>query len=832
MTQIKVFDNTASRFSIEDNKFLIGSSIDGFNNFDISYTGSKVSYLARNVTEIGTEFESGIGTLSSLNNSLYLSRDIIVASSNNDQLVSFSPAGTKTLYTSINEPLIKNGLNNIDTKTSNFIASDYQTIYIVNISNGSVTASLPQTTEINRGLKIGFKLITESDPSSNSFSVQSSNSQLIDGSTNTQSFTTNTYVEYISSGTQWYSLQQDLTVEQGIPKGNTFSIQYNAGGGNFGGNNLKTDINGSLFISDNHLIQANNNVEINKNLNQYDFIVYGDSQNKNLYFSHSGQLGINMPVGYEPQTPLHIIQGQGSESIRVENRQNSNPATLTLFNRPSIVPQSGDITSKLNLSGKNSISSQIDYASIKSKILNSTNGITSGSLEIDIEDNGTTKNIAKLSGNKIILGIDNSDNNNIIIGNNNTVNGENNIILAKNLNASMNDTALFGFSNTNIKINTQSIDLHFDTQPKVSISDNVFIQSDMDVDGNVTANQYILSDNDASTSIAIINNSKIERSYVNLDTLFTGDDSQFIVKTGSHRSQSSDKLKIENNDIVVNSEIKLINNKVLPNSLLVVDENNYLITDTNLTIEDSSLVINSELRLNNMLFDKDNGSAGDVLVNNGSGYVKWSKINALDTIIDGLSMKWNQYNYKVVSVSDTRQQLIMNEVYSDEEFSIGDKIGIITNNITTYKTITDIVINNTQTVITLDSLISGEELSASIYSVNKGGYLSIGLDLNSEEGSTTTVLSNRPNTDTVFNTKKYNINYGIYGAADNYAMFIHGKYDGNNLNESPVVFNGTTPHFIDTNQYATVSINGYTYSRDLKADNIYFDAGIIEFTGV
>lgn len=832
MTQIKVFDNTASRFSIEDNKFLIGSSIDGFNNFDISYTGSKVSYLARNVTEIGTEFESGIGTLSSLNNSLYLSRDIIVASSNNDQLVSFSPAGTKTLYTSINEPLIKNGLNNIDTKTSNFIASDYQTIYIVNISNGSVTASLPQTTEVNRGLKIGFKLITESDPSSNSFSVQSSNSQLIDGSTNTQSFTTNTYVEYISSGTQWYSLQQDLTVEQGIPKGNTFSVQYNAGGGNFGGNNLKTDINGSLLIANNHLIQANNDVEINKNLNSYDFVVYGDTQNKNLYFSHSGQLGINMPAGYEPQTPLHIIQGQGLESIRIENRQNTYPAAVTIFNRPSTIPQSGDITSKLNLSGKNSISSQVDYATIKSKILNSTSGITSGALEIDVEHNGTTKTVTKLSGNQIILGIDNSDNDNIIIGNNNIVSGENNIILAKNLNVNISDTALFGFNNTHIKINTQSIDLNFDTQPKVSISDNVFIQSDVDVDGNITANKYILSDDEQSSSIAIINNNSIERSYVDLDTLFTGDDSQFIVKTGSHQSQSSDKLKIIDSDLVINSDTQLVSSKVLPNSLLIVDENNYLASNTNLTIEESALVVNSELRLTNMVFDKDNGSSGDVLVNDGSGYVKWSKINALDTIIDGLSMKWNQYSYKSVSISDTRQQLIMNEVYLEEEFSIGDKIGIIIDNIATYKTITDLVINDTQTVITLDSLVSGDTSLASIYSVNKGGYLSIGLDLNSEEGSTTTVLSNRPNTDTVFNTKKYNINYGVYGAADNYAMFIHGKYEGNNLNESPVVFNGTTPYFIDTNQYATVSINGYTYSRDLKADNIYFDAGIIEFTGV
>lgn len=832
MTQIKVFDNTASRFTIEDNKFLIGSSVDGFNNFDISYIGSKVSYLARNVTEIGTEFESGIGSISSLNSNIYIIRDIIIASSNNDQLVSFSPAGTKTIYTSINEPLIKNGLNNIDIKTSNFTASDYQTIYIVNISNGSVTASLPATTEINKGLKIGFKLITESDPSSNTLSVQSSNSQLIDNSTNPQSFTTTTYIEYISSGTQWYSLQQDLTVEQGIPRGDTFSVQYNAGGGNFGGNNLKTDTNGSLLIANNHLIKADNNVEINKNLNSYDFVVYGDTQNKNLHFNHGGQLGINMPAGYDPQAPLHIIQGQGLESIRVENRQNTHPATLTLFNRPSVIPQPGDITSKLNLSGKNSISTQIDYASIKSKILNATNGITSGSLEIDIEYNGLPKTVTKLSGDKIILGINNSDNNNVIIGNNNTVLGENNIILAKNLNVNINDTALFGFNNTNIKINTQSIDLNFDTQPKVSISDNVFVQSDINVDGNIIANQYILSDSDQSSSIAIVNNNRIERSYVDLDTLFTGDNSQFIIKTGSHQSQSSNKLRIQNNDLVVDSDTRLISSKVLPNSLLIVDENNYLSSNTNLTIEESALVVNSELRLSSMVFDENNGSSGDVLVNNGSGYVKWSKINALDTIIDGLSMKWNQYSYKNVSISETRQQLVMNEVYSDEEFSIGDKIGIIIDNEATYKTITDLVINDTQTVITVDSLILGETSSASIYSVNKGGYLSIGLDLNSTEGSTTTVLSSRPNTDTVFNTKKYNINHGIYGAADNYAMFIHGKYDGNSLNESPVVFNGTTPHFIDTNQYATVSINGYTYSRDLKADNIYFDAGIIEFTGV
>ena len=188
-------------------------------------------------------------------------------------------------------------------------------------------------------------------------------------------------------------MQQDLNVETGIPRGETYAFQYNAGGGDFGANTISTSADGDLNIGSTTTFRANGKNEINKNYSANDTVIYGSTVNKNLYVSQNGNVGINIPSGYVPQASLQIIQGAGAESIRLENRQTDNSSVFTLFHRPSTNPSSGDVNAVINLAGKDSISSQSNYSVLKSTILNSTNGSTTGGFDVDVQVNGVQKNI-------------------------------------------------------------------------------------------------------------------------------------------------------------------------------------------------------------------------------------------------------------------------------------------------------------------------------------------------------------------------------------------------------------------------------------------------------
>jgi hypothetical protein len=188
-----------------------------------------------------------------------------------------------------------------------------------------------------------------------------------------------------------YSSQNftSLAYEAALPEN---SLQYNVGG-SLSGSNLYIGLNNKLLLGS--PVEQNSRVILptsgsdpvifNNLRTDSDFIVKG-SGDKSFWFLNSGKVGINVPTSALPESvsTLHIINTACGEGIRLENRNQCSPANVTLYNRPQQLPDAGSIVSTINLSSKNSLNQQIEFAQVRGRALSSVTNATSGEFSVAI----------------------------------------------------------------------------------------------------------------------------------------------------------------------------------------------------------------------------------------------------------------------------------------------------------------------------------------------------------------------------------------------------------------------------------------------------------------
>lgn len=860
MSIIKIFDNLANSFSVIANNLQLGAAAAGYNSLNLSHVGSRVAYLARNfLPNNAIEFESGIGTVIADGSTIFITRQSIISSSNNNNLVSFSTAGTKIVYIVPNELNNKNAFNGLINVSSSFNFSDYKATYIVNLNNNNISGVLPPSTIDNAGLIVDIR--TQNTTNNNTLYIVPSGSQTID-SENSLVVVSDDFKRLVSNGSGWISLEQPLVVQTGMPTGDSYSLQYNDGNGGFGGSSVYTNNAGDLLIGDNttptSIIRSSGITEFNKLNNDSDFIVNGVG-GKNLYFDADGKLGINMPTGYLPQVPLHILQNACAESIRVENRHPSNPSVLTLYHKPSTIPANGDIPSKLNLAGKNSASNQVNYASIKGKILNANTGSTLGALVIDIDDGGSELNVVDVSKFYCKIGPNNSaSNNQVVVGKNNTIIGSGNVLVGDNVAYSGNNAAVVGKDNHYIAMNSQGINLYSNgattlniVSGKVGIGKTPVVALDVAGDvstSGITSNSYKYSTSYDIGLLPQMSGQYLVPSNTNINDMFVGNTSGLLVKTGNIESSGLSSVYLSNNVLNIENNISLPN---ISNNYALAVQNSNLVAYSGLALNSSDIIISSPLKLNtSSSYTVDNQNAtlyangyvvasglvidpaspaasGSVLVNAGGGKTSWKELNAYDLVFNGLDISWNKYSRRNATINSSIQITITDSIDTNE-FIAGDILEIIQNGTTYYTTISSKTVVNSNIVLIVPSMPISSG-SASILSTTRGGYMNIAVP----SGVTQNTFSIRPNKDTLFNSGKANINYGIYGASSNYALYINADYADNTLDESQVVVNGSIPYNISGTRYATLTVNGYLYTQDLKVNgSVDIDCGVVVFSGI
>ena len=385
---IYMFDGIGCKVSILQGNFLIGQALSGYSSLSAKHAGCYIPYLVKN----NNFWEVGVGYVKNTPNGIVVERIKIVRSSNNDSIINF-PDNSIDFYIFANESGFSSGFNNVLVRHSDFVVDNIQATYLLDPTNNNITAQLPPVAS-SSNLILEFKIIG----GDYTVYIRTNEGSLFE--TLNQS---NSYLRLVCDGNRWaglntptnislQSLSDDATFSTlSNAGGSVLSFQYNSDGSSFDGGNLYYGSgNKILFGTDtessaHHIIPSsgNGNVIFNSDNTNTNFIVEG-SGSRNLFFDYRGRLGLNIPSGSSPDTILHIINSTCKEGIRLENRSACHPSNITLYYKPSTSISSNTVVAEINLSAKNSVGNQVDYASIDVTAIDTTAGSSKGQLNISV----------------------------------------------------------------------------------------------------------------------------------------------------------------------------------------------------------------------------------------------------------------------------------------------------------------------------------------------------------------------------------------------------------------------------------------------------------------
>ena len=421
---IYIFDSIGCKFSILNGNFLIGQPLVGYSSLNHTHIGSYIPYLVRNKKS----WEVGVGFIRSDNLNIFVERIKIIRSSNNDSKVDFIDEENNTFFVFANESNFNVGFNNVIVKNTDFSIEKIQAIYLIDSSNSSINCSLPDATEV-QNLVVELKSIGY-----NPIFIRNNIDEVL-CSLNEN----NSYIRIVSNGKDWIILNDNkesigvktLSFDSSEtfqtlsnPVGDNLSFQYN-NAGSFAGSQIYYGSGNKLLFGTTSEITAHNvipasgnsNTIFNNDKTSTNFIVQG-SGNRNLFYDYRGRLGLNIPSGSTPDTIVHIINTTCREGLRLENRTACHPANITLYYKPSSDIPSNTTVAEINLSAKNSLGNQVDYATIESKALTVTAGSSKGQLNITVATTdaaGTGVNTISTDPDRTIIGY---SGNNVTVNNN------------------------------------------------------------------------------------------------------------------------------------------------------------------------------------------------------------------------------------------------------------------------------------------------------------------------------------------------------------------------------------------------------------------------------
>jgi hypothetical protein len=419
---ISILDGVCYSFSVNsENKMVLLQSYGGLKELSSKDSNKIIPYLAKDTEKVNGVWEIGLGQLEYADNVFSVSRVRVLSSSNNNESVSFDGVVSSKLYVLANEFNFNTGFQNVLIKNENFTVENVQSIYLLNNNDQDITIDLIDSSD-NINLLLEFKLLHTN--SSHKAYIKKNNSIWLELDSN------KTNCRLVSGGFDWVelseqivseapTLQQEVNLPQtylqaiagsGLPGGDPYSLQFNSSG-SFDGLPVYY-VDNNLLCGGSGINQANTIIPLstsgsmvfnNRNY-QSDFIVKG-SGDKNLYFGYDGKLGINMPVNARPLTALHIVNNSCIEGIRLENRNQCHPANLTLYHKPSTVPATGTIAASINFSGKNSVSQQVNYVQLRSRILNPIAGSTSGEFVVSVDNSGSLVDMLSITNNRFRVAV-------------------------------------------------------------------------------------------------------------------------------------------------------------------------------------------------------------------------------------------------------------------------------------------------------------------------------------------------------------------------------------------------------------------------------------------
>jgi hypothetical protein len=778
---IKIPDNVITSFEVVDGNFILGAPEPTYQGLDQTCIGYHVPYFAKNIL-LGVngpayEWEVGIGKVLT---TTVIDRIKVIKSSSNigvDGFVQFTFGGTKTFAIYQNEYNTNIAFNNVVTATGSFNISNIRSTILVDLAQNNSYAYLPAASG-NDGLVIDFKSYNQN--LDNVLTISPSGSDTIDGSSELLISENNVYTSLISTGSGWAQLKNETNVNFsiegiGLPQGNNFSLQYKVGSGELGGSNLFAINSGLLIGSTNpstaqHVFSSNNdNIINNKSLN-VDFVVKG-SGNKNLKFSSTGKLGLNIPSGYSPNSLLHLVSSNCDATLKIENRNNciDSVPSLVFNHRPTTTVPDNSTVGRVSYTAKNSAGTTTAYSDIRSKAINSTTGYTSGQLIFSVDDTGTLSDILSLDKDKVKININDS---NLIISDGS---------LSGNYTANLTDIycdnlivgSLTGIS-TNILYTTESglisslpIDIN-----KISISGHSHQISDINELSSTISGIYTYTNNAIQNTSGLLNTQISSKIDIASPIFYTGIATSYIDST------TANGAKID-----------------------FVNEN-----------------LEGDWKQNNISIlsaDTTNPSFSGYLLTHNGGSIEWKQFNPYNYIFDGIDIQWKKYLNKNCNILSGGIYVNVAESDITTEFSLQDTIKVSISGTNYLRTISEITSQSTYTTISLNESVPVVG-SGTIFSISKGGYLELSVDPVTAPGvSPKNIISSRPFQDTIFNSTSANLGFRVY--SNNANPIINVLSSGN------MVINGSNPRGSGT----ALTVNGSLYANNFQLGEVAVPSGYI-----
>jgi|TARA_B100001094_G_scaffold311362_1_gene346930 hypothetical protein len=455
----KVFDSIGFNFKFKDGVFVVQKPLNGYNSLNSSHVGYYIPYIVRSYGESNIIYEVGVGYVDLQGDDIIVKRDRVVRSSSNDEPINFPDAKRQEFFIFANESSFNTGFNNIIVRDDHFTADPVQASYLIDTSEKSIDVLLPTNVQ-SKNLAIEFKIIS----GNNSVIIRSS-----EGHTSHTLSPAKNYIKLGFANNQWHIIgvvvpPSDFSTlsnpEYSIlsdPSGNTYSFQFNGGGGEFQGSEVYWSPGGTnkmLLGSDSeasaHTILSTSGTAdtvFNNDREASDFLVYGSGtgiSNYNMFFAYDGRLGLNIPSGSRPVTVFHVVNNICQEGFRLENRNYCHPANMTLYHKPSGLLSNGTVVGELNLAGKDTNGNKVNYVSFKSTANNTAATTPKGQFDLVVATTNT--GVKTLTSNDSSTFIGYSDNNLTIASGSNTVLGH--------------DTSNINLSDSEISINSPSVKLN------------------------------------------------------------------------------------------------------------------------------------------------------------------------------------------------------------------------------------------------------------------------------------------------------------------------------------------------------------------------------------
>jgi hypothetical protein len=624
--------------------FLLVSTL-SYHNSLAAYKDKYIPYYIEHTTL--EEWEYGLGividngggqdVLVRQGNALY-PLATVYSSSNSNNKVTFS-AGTKNVTTVISPERINHGGNNYSYQANNFTADTVQTTYGVLASGSGVSVGLPLASG-NKNLVLSFKLLPNSD---NNLTISPSGSDKIDGLSSTTLTVAEQYTSLISDGSGWYELVPLIDVTGvGLPVGSVGAIQFKNSSTLFDGSDqlFWESTSGTLLIGDSNASSASiilpssgQNIIFNNQQYNSDFVVKGTGTNQLFFDASTGRLGINTG---SPSTILHVVGRCANDTLKVESSTECpTGVALTLYHSPNTGSQTGDYPATINLAGRNASAQQINYAQIRSRILGTALGATSGELLFNVDHSGVSKNIASFNVGSINLGLNAQSiqsSNNIVIGQLAKDSGNNNILLGHYAAISGalssqnivlgNSTSTRGSNNIVVGHNTNISGIYvYNIGDSATVNSNYTFNLGQNNTIDGTSNFIIGSGNTVNSTDSYVlgnsNDTNDTKTFIIGENLISHNTSGYIV--GFDNNISGLLNTINGNSIYVTGN----SNTVLGQSNTIIGSNNDILGDINSITGSGNTVFGENISVNGsgcVIFGKDLSVSNNnsIIIGNGS----------------------------------------------------------------------------------------------------------------------------------------------------------------------------------------------------------------------